>query len=242
MRRKLLLLNIALLGLVSLLGWTLRERWQNAKAHERTVLSAKVHPAAAPSLPPAPTVAPALPDKYADVAQKMLFAKDRNPTVIPDPKPPVQEKPVPPFPVAHGAMVWPGLPSVIIFSEKGKADQRSYHEGEKVGEFQIDQIASDHVVLEWDGKKFDKKLSDLEDNSAPAAGAAKPPQQVADAPPPPVHEQPEPESGPGSQVSENYRACTSKDKSPEGTVMDGYQKKIIRTPMGNGCQWERVQQ
>lgn len=245
MRRRLLLLNLLLAGMAALFAWTLRQHWQEARAHEHAVLSTRVPPAPAPSLPPAPTTPPVFADRYADVAEKMLFARDRNPTVILDPTPPPREKPVPPFPVAHGVMIWPGVPPSIILTQKGKSEQRSYQVGDKIGEFSITGITDEKIVFEWDGKKFEKNISDLIDNSAPVQTASAPP------PPPPSENNsqslgetshPNAASGPGTQISETERACTASDSSPAGAVVDGYRKQVMVTPMGKSCGWEKVGQ
>ena len=245
MRRKLLLLNLLLLATVALFARILRERWLEEKGHEKTVLTVKVPPVPAPRLPPVPTAPPILADRYADVAQKMLFSKDRNSTVIVDPVPPPKEPPVPPFPVAHGVMVWPGVPSSIILSEKPKSEQRSYHVGDKVGEFTIADISSETLVLEWDGKTFEKNIKDLEDKTPPAQAAS-----AAPHPPPPSESaaapesnlQQEPTNGPGAQISATERACTSGDTNPAGAVVEGYRKSVTQTPMGKSCGWEKVSQ
>ncbi len=241
MKRKLWLLNLALLALACLLGWNMRRRWIETKAREQTVLQARPPAVSVPQLPPAPAVVPLLPDKYADVAQRMLFSRDRNPTVIVDPEPPKKEPPVPPFPVSHGVMIWPGVPTAIILSEKGKADQRSYHVGDKVGEFVIADITDQRLVLEWNGKTFEKLLAELDDKSAPVqtAAAAPPPRPAAE-----IQSSLDDTklttpaaNGPGVQITPAARACTTTDTSPNGAVVDGYKKTVFNTPMGKACTW-----
>ena len=92
MRRKLALLDIALAGILVLLGFRAREVWLNARQRETRVLGQTVRPEKMPPLPPPPPVAPVMAASYADVAIKMLFARDRNPTVIIDPVAPPPEK------------------------------------------------------------------------------------------------------------------------------------------------------
>ena len=245
MRRRLLLLNLVLLGMAGLFAWTLRQRWLEAKAHEHTVLAVKVTPVPAPRLPAVPTTPPVFADRYADVAQKMLFSKDRNSTVIVDPLPARKEPPVPPFPVAHGVMIWPGVPAAIILSDKPKSEQRSYHIGDKVGEFTIADINEQTLVLQWDGKTFEKNIKDLEDNTPPekTASAAPPPSSSTlgdsmQTPDSNIHQ--EPANGPGAQISATERACTSGDTSAVGSVVEGYRKNVVQTPMGKSCGWEKV--
>ena len=130
------------------------------------------------------------PTAYVDVAQRVLFAKDRNPDVIPDPpKPPPPPPPVPPFPVAHGVMILGDVPPTIILSANSKAEQQAYRAGDKVGQFEIASIDDRQVVFTWDGKTFVKNISDLEAaDTTPANEQQTPnaPPPVQNTPPPPV--------------------------------------------------------
>ena len=56
MKRRLWLLNIVLLVVLVLLGHTLWQHWQEAKAHEQSVLQKKTPPAQKPDVPPRPLV------------------------------------------------------------------------------------------------------------------------------------------------------------------------------------------
>ena len=89
MNRRLVLLNLALLAFAGALVWTLRANWIQSKARERAVLQRKVAAKAVLAPPALPTVKAVAPADYIDVAGKMLFSKDRNPTVVVElPKPP----------------------------------------------------------------------------------------------------------------------------------------------------------
>ncbi len=253
MTRKLLLANVALLAVLAVLAYALRERWLEGKARENKVLTTRIRPAQPPAIPPKATVPPLKAANYAEVAEKVLFAPDRNPNVIlPPPPPPPAPKPVPPFPVAHGVMIFGSVPPTVLLSEKGKGEQQAYHAGDKIGEFTILSIDNQQVVFEWDGKKYPKSISDLEDNSAPAdtqqvASAASPAAAQQQNTPPP---QPEPEElynggqGPGKKISENYRSCQSTDTMPAGAVVDGFKKVVGSNPMALGrkiCGWVPAQ-
>ena len=130
MSRKVVLLNLALLALLAGLGWFLRLHWLAARAQERAMLEQTIQPRGifAPPLPPAVKPVPAT--DYLEVAQKMLFSKDRNPTVVievPIPKP-VPEPPMPPLPNFHGLMAMFG-DAVIILSVGKDGAQKGYHAG-----------------------------------------------------------------------------------------------------------------
>src|SRR2546430_9104949 len=55
-----------------------------SKAREAAALNHKVPKLAPPPFTPLPQTPPVLPTGYADIAQKMLFDKSRNPTVVVD--------------------------------------------------------------------------------------------------------------------------------------------------------------
>ncbi|MEO8049465.1 MAG: hypothetical protein ABI833_03535, partial [Acidobacteriota bacterium] len=159
MNRRIVFLNVALLALVGTLLWTLRAHWIDAKARERAVLQRKV--AARPVLaPPAlPAVKAVAPADYLDVASKMLFSKDRNPTVVVElPKPP-PEPVMPALPSYHGQMAI-GEP-VILLSASASGTQRGYHAGDLVGDFKLVSFDDNRVDFEWKGKNVERKLEEL---------------------------------------------------------------------------------
>lgn len=262
MRRKLLLLDIALAAIAGLAAYEIRSNYLDGQAHARAVLDASPRTTKAPPRAPAAGAAPISPAQYADVAQKMLFAPDRNPDVILDPVKPPPEKPVPAFPVAHGVILFGDLPPTIILSEKGRNDQKGYKVGDTVGAFQIASIDTTDVVFTWDGKEFKKAIADLVDYSAPVASN----QSETRAPAPrgtpgatsrsgvignPLAEEdtskkssslsPGELSKPGAPMGNNFFGCNAGDTSPVGTVVDGKVKREAQNPFspgGKSCYWE----
>jgi len=175
------LLNLALLALAGALVWTLRTNWIQAKARERAVLQRKVAAKAVlppPALPGVKAVAPA---EYIDVAGKMLFSKDRNPTVVVEPPKPAPEPVMPALPNYHGQMAI-GEP-VILLSASATAVQRSYHAGDQIGDFKLVSFDEDRVVFEWKGKNVERKPDQLRPKETVAqAGVQSGAQAAAPAP------------------------------------------------------------
>lgn len=260
MKKKLLLLNLALAAIVALTAYEIRRGYVEAAQRQYRVLGHK--PAAVRTPPPAPTAGVALvtPAQYADVAQKMLFTADRNPAVILDPVKPPPEKPVPPFPVSHGVILFGDLPPTIILSQRGKNDQKGYKVGDMVGPFRIASIDNTDVVFTWDGKEFTKPIAGLVDYSEPAASssserAASPrgtPGATATSGTygnPLAEEDPAKKASlspqelmrPGAPMGNNFFGCNSGDTSPAGTIFDGKVKKEAQNPFspgGKSCYWE----
>jgi len=159
LNRRLILLNLALLALAGALVWTLRANWIEAKARERAVLQRKVAAKAVLATPPLPTVKAVAPAEYIDVAGKMLFSQDRNPTVVVEPPKPAPEPVMPALPNYHGQMAFDE--PVILLSASASAAQRSYHAGDQVGDFKLLSFDQDRVAFEWKGKNVERKLEEL---------------------------------------------------------------------------------
>jgi hypothetical protein len=239
-------LNAVLLGAVIFLAYQIRQNWLEAEARERRILAAKPRTVTVPVPPatPAPTVAPAA--GYADLAMRTLFAKDRNPNIIVEPPPPPPPPPpVPPFPYSYGVMDLGDGPMIAMAPRGGR--QKFYQKGAQVGEFTLAEIRPDSIVLEWQGKTFEKKLTELVDRSGGSEDAQRTPTpQTNQAPvynqaptPPPIIKG---EAAPGGvDIGGGIRSCNAGDTSPSGTVVGGLRKVVTTTPFGSGCRWEPVQ-
>jgi hypothetical protein len=234
---KIIALNLALLAALGLLGWQVRREYREAKSRQRALLNYNIRPVAAPPMAPLPKAAPVAGATYAEVAQKNLFSRDRNPDVIVDPPAPPPVKPIPAFPVARGVMLWEGVPATVVLSEKSGGPQKSYRVGDKIGDWTIASIDNTYVVFTWDGKDFKKRLDELLDRT---------PIQVAEAPtanapaPPPPPANLAGKDGPSDIDMGGVRACIPGDRSPVGAVVDGWKKVVTNAPMGPVCRWEPV--
>lgn len=240
MKHKLLLINLLLLALVAASGSVLRQKWRESKAREESVLKQKAAPVPAPVITPIPAVPPAPPAVYADVAQKLLVSKDRNPNVFVEPPPPPPAPPVmPPLPFAYGVMDFGAGPSVMM-SEKSGGQQHTYRIGDKIGPFKLLDVNRTDILLDWNGKPVQKKLSELVDKNANAAAeraAAEAPKQTAAAPPPALVVG---EAKPGKSMGGDVKACQPGDTAPAGTIADGFRKVVSASPFGQVCRWEPV--
>jgi hypothetical protein len=118
------------------------------------------------------------PAEYIDVAGKMLFSKDRNPTVVVEPPKPAPEPVMPALPSYHGQMAI-GEP-VILLSPSANAAQRGYHAGDLVGDFKLVSFDENRVAFEWKGKNVERKIEELrpKETVAQAGVKAAPPAAV----------------------------------------------------------------
>ena len=235
MKRKLLLANVALLALCVAGGVHLRRAWVDARSSERAVLRKPIRPAPAPPVSPLPKTTEVKAAGYSDIAQKMLFSKDRNPVVVVEPPPKPKPVPMPALPLFHG-VVDLGDGPMAIMSENAKAPHRDYQPGDQVGPFKLIAVDDEELVLEWEGQTITRKVDEILDRGKPAAA---PPPVAAAAPaappPPPVAKA---AAAPGGDLSPGIKACQPGDTSPAGTVADGMRKVIKPSPFGSRCYWE----
>ena len=241
---KLRLLDITLLVCVGLLGWQLHREWITSHARQAALLHRSLPASQVPGLAPLDKVDPTSAASYADVATKDLFSPDRNPNVAVEPPKPEPEKPPPPFPIAHGVMLWNGVPPTIVLSQKPGGAQMGYHPGDSVGPWKLTALDDKFVSLEWNGKQYKKRIDELIDRtpvaqvaqnvpSAPAAGGTPAVQQLGN-----QSLSANQKSGPGQDVGGGYKACVAGDSAPDGAVVDGMKKVMVATPFGSSCHWE----
>lgn len=240
MKKKLTLLNLALVALIVLAGWRARQSWLQAQEREQALVRASQKPSLPPPLAPLRAVEPVSAAGYLDVAEKMLFAPDRNPTVILEP---VKPKPMPPLPVAYGVVNLGDGPMAIL-SEKSGSPNRAFRAGDTIGEFKLVAVNAEELVFGWEGQQVAKKLEDLRERpSSEASSSAEAASRAPGPPPPPVQMQApvtERPLGPG-ESSGGVRVCQPGDSSPPGAVVDGFRKVVSVTPFGRVCRWEPVQ-
>lgn len=247
MRKNLIALNLLLLALIGLAGWQLRAQYLERMRRQTQFLKAP-----APPVPPPAVLLPAPPGqisavKYLEIATKLPFSKDRNPTVIVEAAPP---KPMPPLPRYYGLMNF-GTPRVILAPAPGQP-QKSYSVGDTIGEFRLAAIAQSGLVFEWNGKQVPAAYAEIQDKSSNA-----PPEPASASSASSASSQPQPAAGvkavssvtavssaeasrPGAETGTGIRACQPGDTSPAGAVVDGYRKLVTETPFGKSCRWEKI--
>lgn len=241
MNRKLILLNLALVAGVTAAGWQWRANGLKAREREKAYLSRAATPPQVPVYVPTAPPPPVQAASYLNVAQQMLFSRDRNPDVVIEAVP---EKPVPAFPVSYGVLAMGDEVSVIL-SAPGKPDQKGYRKGDKVGAFVIGSLTPEEIVFEWEGKQFKKAIADLKVKEIAQAAPPPPPEnsqiKVNTAPMTPkevVEELQKPTAGlPGIDTGGTDLVCAPGDTSPAGTIQGNWRKVVNKTPFGNVCRW-----
>jgi hypothetical protein len=242
LNRKLVVLNLSLVGAVVYAGMDLRRQWVAAKEREAQIQrTAKVAPAAALPFTRQPEVAPVMASGYAKIAQNFLLDPSRNPDVpIPAPPPPPPPPVMPPLPLFHGMMNIGDGPEIIM-SVNAAAAHKRLHAGETIGEFQVVAFNADQVELEWNGQRMTKTLAEIAGHGAGPQQASETSQ--ADAAPA-TRAAPAPAAyGPDkAENSAGEHACVDGDTTAVGTEKDGLVKTMVRNALlgSENCIWRPV--
>ena len=240
MKRRILLLDAALIGLIAFAGWQARQTWLAAQEREAAKLGVRVKPVSPPPFTPLPPTPPVAATGYAPIAQQTLFDKSRNPNVVIEQPPPPPPKPMPPLPVYHGQLNVGAGPTAIL-SVTGNSAHEAIHPGEQIGQFKLLDVNSDEITFEWEGQTVRKRVDALVDRTAQAPAAADPgagtrtEQPVVAAAP-----VPKTPTGPGADTGRGFKTCDPNDSTPEGAVVDGFRKVVTPTPFGSACRWDPV--
>ena len=238
MNRKLLILDVVLAAVAVYAGFQFRSQWMAAKAREAAILNQKPAPLPTPQFTPLAAASAVLSAGYAEIAQRLLFDRSRNSTVVVETVPPPPPKPMPALPVYHGMMNIGDGPTAIL-SVNASSPQMEIRPGEEIGPFKLVDINTQEIALEWDGKIIRKSVDEIldratrqvvADGNTPAPGE----------PPPPVLPVIKTPLGPGDDTGRGFKTCQLNDSTPDDSVIDGYRKVSIRTPFGNACRWDPV--
>jgi len=252
-KRRLLVLNALLVGLLILGGAELYARWLQAET--RLARLDEVAPDAVPPAAADPARArPIRAGSYLAVVDRMLFTPDRNPIVeVEEPEVVVEQRPD--LPRLDGLVDFGDGPTALMAADaSGKPEWLSV--GGKVGDFVFNGVDGGKVKLLWKEEEILAAPQELVGAKAKAASSksAKRPRRGRPAPgaapaaaPASANlaaDAPKPIGGKhniGTEISPGRYRADPKDSSPDGTESGGYRKVVRRTPFGSQSWWEKQQ-
>ena len=251
MSRKLLLINVVLLGLL-ILGVAELVR-QTRGAQQRYALLDQIPPKEAPAYP-APASPPRVRQRdYMPVVDRLLFSQDRN-SVVEVEVPPVEIEQRPALPLLVGLMDLGDGP-IAMMAASAKGTPRPVAAGEKVGDFTFVGAQGEILTLEWNGQRFEATEAELNGAAGGAESNPKPRVQArAPARRPAAKSSTRLDSDRSKSVSTNYyigpplsgqsgrRSADPTDGVEDGTESDGYTRRVRQTPFGAQHWWEKKQQ
>ncbi len=238
MKRNLLLLNLALLVLVSFLGWYLRKRWIESRDHEHKVLTAAVRPApVAPPPPPAPKPMPPLP-----AAHGVMMWDGVPPTVVLSERGRPGQKSYHPGDTIGQFTIVSVSNKEVVFNWEGKEVSARLDDMMQKGLMNSsNNNPAPNPPGQPQGEGTTTKPGTPLPNTLinPSAQAPAQASQVTSLTSNDPSSNQGSSLGPGAEVpGQGIRTCVAGDSSPPGTVVNGLQKKVNTTPFGVVCRWE----
>ena len=248
MKRKLLILNLALVVLLA--AGLVELRRQIHVARDRYSIFDETSAAAAATFPVPGAAGAVRPADHMPIVERLLFSPDRNPIVEVE-APVIEPVKRPELPMLVGLMDF-GKGPIALMTAEGDAAAKPVSIGEKVGEYVFRAATAERITLEWQGQTFDLLHSEL--SNKPAAKAKAAPVRETRAPAtrrPAGAATAAADASPkqstalggryniGRQIREGSHAADPKDTSPAGTVYQGYVKRERRTPFGTQAWWEK---
>jgi len=241
LKRKLIALDLALVAAIGAASWRLRQDWITLRAREHRLQQRSVKGGPPPVLNVAPAPQPVAAVGYVEIAQKMLFSKDRNPDVVIEPPKEPPPKPMPPLPLLYGVMNLLDSTTVVM-SEKVGAPHQGVRLGDQIGPFTLVAVNREDITFDWEGQPVTRKIDDMlvrqpapaPPSSVPAPRPSQPSRVEGQTP------SPKADAAPGADMGNGIRACQAGDSSPAGTVSGGYKKSLTATPFGSVCRWEPI--
>jgi hypothetical protein len=257
MKRKLTLLNLALLALLVAGGLEFNRRVEQANARYE-ILSRFDEPKDAPAFPSPEARVRVRQADFLPIVDRMLFYEDRN--AIVEVEAPSEKVVVrPDLPVLSGVMNL-GEGPIVLMADTPKDYPRPVAVGEKVGEYTFLGLAGDKLKLAWQGEQFevsqDSLAGELASNtsggaarSGGASGGGSAARRAAASRRRETRAETKPQPETRKEIGGRYNIGTEirpgvfradpRDSAPAGTEFEGYRKVVNPTPFGNQSWWVR---
>jgi hypothetical protein len=259
-KRKLLLLNLALLALLVAGGFELDRRIGQASSRYKILRpfdgSKQAPPFPAPQGPERIRQA-----EYLPIVDHLLFYQDRNAIVeVETPLEKVVERPA--LPVLSGVMNF-GEGPIALMADGPKSDPRLVKVGEKIGEYTFLGFAGDNLKLSWQSEELevsqerlaaelDKPRSASRSAGATGGSSSSAARRAAATRRPTTRPEPNTQQAApdnrktvggrfniGHEIRPGVFRADPKDSSPAGTEFESYRKVVNPTPFGNQSWWVR---
>ena len=248
MSRKLLLINVMLLGLL-ILGVAELVRQVRGAQQRYALLLDPMPPKEAPAYP-APASPPRVRQRdYMPVVDRLLFSQDRNPVVeVEVPAVEIEQRPA--LPLLVGLMDLGDGP-IAMMAASAKGTPRPVTVGEKVGDFTFVAAQGETLTLEWNGQRFEATEAELNGADGAEPNPKRRVQARASEPRPAAKSSTRLGSDRSKSVSTKYyigpplsgqsgrRSADPTDGVPDGAESDGYTRRVRQTPFGSQHWWEK---
>ena len=234
------------IGLALLTGWAAWAAWigasQDAARYE--IFAAPAAPRVAGQDPAAPLARPVRPAAYRSISGRNPFSARRGAAAPPTARPAAGQALAAPLPLLSGIANLGAGPTALLAARSGEK-ARWVAPGERAGSYRLESIQGDRLTFSLKGLQVSVSAKDLQDESRrraarPQAAGRRQAARV-----------PGPASAPGGEragrgryrIGVEFRpgrfSADAADGAPDGTVYQGYVRRIRHSPFGAQHWWER---
>ena len=235
-------------GLALLVGWGGWAVWTGARqaASRHEVFSTPASSPSAGQVPPEPLARAVRPAAYSAISSKNPFSAKRG-SLPRSPSRPARQLPADPLPVLSGIANLGDGPAALLAAQAG-SKARWVAAGEQVGGYRLEAIQGDRLTFSFGGRRVSVSAKDLQDESRRRAARPRA------ASPRPVARNPASTgvlSGTrpsrtrfriGAEFRPGRFAADATDGAADGTVYEGYVRRIRQSPFGEQHWWEKQEQ
>ncbi|MCY4534297.1 MAG: hypothetical protein OXB91_02960 [Bryobacterales bacterium] len=232
-------------GLALLVGWGGWAVWTGARqaASRHEIFSTPATPPSAVQVPAEPLPRAVRPTAYSAISSKNLFSAKRG-SLPRSTSRQAGQVPADPLPVLSGIANLGDGPAALLAAQAG-ARARWVGAGEQVGGYRLEAIQGDRLTFSFRGQRVIASAKDLQDESRWRAGRPRA------AGPRPVGRIPTSASALGGarpsraryRIGAEFRpgrfAADATDGAPDGTVYEGYVRRVRQSPFGAQHWWEK---
>ena len=228
MKRSLVLLNLALLGIIVLLGYFLIQRWGQFEVEQRLALLKPGAQLLANN--PEGSLSPVVPSSFAPIVDHHLFNLDRNNYIPQDPKPTLEQVIPGPVPILMGTVgISDRVYALMIPSESSKGLYRRIKVGEVLDGYTLVRIEMDRVVMKAGGAEVKVKINNKPRKASRSARTARRRGTAVGS------------RSRGKRASTQSTAAAGPSSNlqglPVGTVKDGKRLVSVPSPFGEMKTW-----
>ena len=252
MKRKLLIINVALLAIVLFGLAELMNSIAEADSRHEVLLGGSGEQKS-PVFPASAETSRLRPADFRPIVDRLLFSPDRNPVIeVEEPTQEQRNTARPAYPLLVGVMDFGDGP-IAMLSETARGTPRPVAVGEQGGEFTFLAATEDGIVLEWSGRKFEVAEEELVGTtgkrvqprtktgirrSTSATRSTSAMRSVNLSPQKKKSVSKKHYIGAPLSGQTGRRTADPNDGVPDGTTTDGWVRRVRKTPFGSQHWWE----
>ena len=242
MKPRLGIVELGLTALVGVGGWAV---WTDARqaAARQQIFGAEITLQDSDRVPAEPLAKAVRPSAYSTISERNLFTAERG-TLPPATPRPARQTSADPLPVLSGIADLGNGPAALLATRPGEK-ARWVAAGQRVGTYRLEAIQGDLLTFSFRGQTVSVSAKDLQDENRrravrPRAASPRPAGRISSLSNGPSNSRP---SRGRYRIGAEFRpgrfAADATDGAGDGTVYEGYVRRVRQSPFGAQHWWEK---